>query len=331
MPQKHKNLMIKIANIDNLHLAYKKTSLNKFSTFGYLEFREFDEINLRLLREELLDGSYKIGPYRTFTIFEPKEREISSLSFKDRIVQHALCNIIEPIMDATLLPYTFACRKSLGTHACVKHVQSMLRKHQPKYFLKLDFQKYFKSIPCSVAVDLYSRKIGCQATMDLINNIIPPDKIGIPIGSLTSQLTANLVGGVVDRFIHFGLKHRYWARYMDDIVILGNDITELKNSFGRIESFAFEKLGLIISRWHIAPTNQGINFVGYRIWNTHKLIRKTSIRQAKRKIQSYIEHNEKDNLYRFLASWSGHLKWANSYNLIQHVYNKFPKINRTKY
>ena len=326
MPKKVKNLMIQIADLDNLRLAYKKTSLNKYATFGYLQFKEFDEVNLRLIQEELLDGSYQIGPYRTFTLYEPKERQISALGFKDRLVQHALCNIIEPVMDATLLPYTFACRRGMGTHACVGHVQSQLRQHTFSHFLKLDFKKYFKSIPCAVAIELYDRKIGCPATMALIINIIPPERTGIPIGSLTSQLTANLIGGVADRFVHFTLQQRHWARYMDDMVILGNAPAELKNVFLQIQEYVQARLKLDISRWHISPTNRGINFVGYRIWNTHKLIRKSSIKNAEKKIKMFVQFQEWEKLDRFLASWLGHIQWADCYNLAEHLYHKYPEI-----
>lgn len=326
MPKKAKNLMPQIAGLDNLRLAYKKTSLNKYATFGYLQFREFDEINLRLIQEELMDGSYQIGPYRTFTLYEPKERQISALGFKDRLVQHALCNIIEPIMDATLLPYTFACRTGMGTHACVAHVQSQLRHNDFSHFLKLDFKKYFKSIPCDVATELYGQKIGCAATMDLITNIIPPERTGIPIGSLTSQLTANLIGGVADRFVHFDLKQRHWARYMDDMVILGNDALKLRGLFEQIQEFVYNRLRLDISRWHVGSINRGINFVGYRIWGTHKLIRKSSIRTAEKKIKQFIQFQGWEGLDRFLASWLGHIQWADCYNLAKHLLDKYPEI-----
>lgn len=319
MPKKQKNLITQIANIDNLRSAFLKTARGKRQSFGYLEFKEYGELNLKIIQQELLDGGYKIGPYRYFTLYEPKERQIAALNFKDRLVQHALCNIIEPIMDATLLPNTFACRKGMGTHSAIKYIQSNLRQHNFTHFLKTDFKSYFKSISCAIAVDLYSRKIGCRSTMDLIKEIIPPERIGIPIGSLTSQLTANLIGGLADRFIHFELKNRYWARYMDDIVILDNDLGKLRADFLQLQEFSNDVMKLKISRWHAHSTNRGINFLGFRIWNTHKLLRKDSIRRARRKIKFYIENDRKDDLKKFLASWSGHVNWANSRNLINNV------------
>ena len=128
-------------------------------TWGYLEFKEYAEANLLLIQQELVNGSYKIGPYREFTIYEPKARLISALDFKDRLVQHALCNVISPIFDRGLLPYTFACRVGMGTHAGVRHVQAMLRSGGYKYFLKTDFAKFFPSVNRARLHEMIVKKI----------------------------------------------------------------------------------------------------------------------------------------------------------------------------
>lgn len=323
MPKKHKNLIDQIVSIDNLREAYHKTAMGKRQTWGYLEFKEFAEANLLLIQQELGDGAYKIGEYRQFTIYEPKARLISALDFKDRLVQHALCNVVSPIMEATLLPQTFACRENYGTHAGVKYVQSTLRRTGAKYFLKTDFSKFFPSIQRQTACELYRRKIGCDKTLAIIEEIIPPTGCGLPIGSLTSQLTANLVGGVVDRFVHFDLGHRYWARYMDDIVILSNDLGQLREDFQKIEEFSMQRLGLKISHWAAQPVSHGINFLGYRVWPTHKLLRHSSVVRAKRKIKRYVEAKNYEALKRFIASWTGHAKWADANNLMLWLHEKY--------
>lgn len=262
-----------------------------------------------------------MGDYHNFTIYEPKPRLISALSFKDRVVQHALHKIIEPIFEKTMLPYSFACRHNKGTHAAVKHVQSMLRKHDFKYFLKTDFSKYFPSINGDIAFNLVKKKIDCNKTLHLIRKVLPEGKQGIPIKSLTSQLLGNIYGTEVDRFIHFDLNLHYWARYMDDIVILGNDKQELLNVFKKIKEFSEKELDLKISKWSISETKKGINFVGYRTWKKFKLIRKDSVRRARRKIKNCLIHNDFKTLKKFLASWLGHVKWADSKNLKTNVEN----------
>ena len=315
MGAKHRNLIQKITTIENLREAYRKTSKGKRMSWGYLEFKEYAEANLLLIQEELRDGAYSIGLYRQFTIYEPKPRLISALDFKDRLVQHALCNVISPIFEGGLLPYTFACRAGLGTHAGVRHVQARLRSTEHKYFLKTDFSKFFPSINRARLHEMIYKKIRCEKTLKILREIIPTDGVGIPIGSLTSQLFANVYGNAADRFIHFDLGHKHWARYMDDIVILDSDPHRLRDSFEQISEFGERDLGLRISKWQASPVSRGVNFLGYRIWPTHKLLRKDSVTRAKRKISKFISHKDDESLQKFIASWSGHAKWADTHNL----------------
>lgn len=323
----YNNLIEKIVHMDNLRLAYKKTAKNKRMTFGYLEFKEYKDINLEKIKQELLNGTYKIGKYREFIIYEPKARLISALNFKDRLVQHALINIIEPIFEAMFLPHTFACRKNLGTHAGVKYVQSALRKHPHlNYYLKTDFRKFFPSVDHNILLKIVHKKIACKKTLYIIEEIIKPNEVGIPIGSLTSQLFANVYGSILDQYIHHQLKHRVWARYMDDVVILGNDPLKLRNDFYKIKLFAENNMKMTISKWQCQSVKRGINFLGYRIWDSHKLIRKDSVLRAKRKIRKFIIYNEVNNLKQFLISWRGHIKWANTRNLFNFLRNTHDKV-----
>ncbi len=322
MGAKHRNLIQPITTIENLRDAYRKTSNGKKMSWGYLEFKEYAEANLLLIQEELRDGSYSIGPYREFTIYEPKPRLISALDFKDRLVQHALCNVISPIFENGLLPYTFACRVGLGSHAGVRHVQARLRSTQHKHFLKTDFSKFFPSVNRARLHEMIYKKIRCEKTLQILREIIPTEGVGIPIGSLTSQLFANVYGNAADRFIHFDLGHKHWARYMDDIVILDCDPNRLRNSFERISEFSERDLGLRISKWQASPISRGVNFLGYRIWPTHKLLRKDSVTRAKRKIQKFISHKDGESLQKFIASWSGHAKWADTHNLFNWMENR---------
>lgn len=315
MGKKYRNLYEQIYTWDNLLDAYKKTCNGKRRTWGYLEFKEYDELNLRNIQQELEDRSYKIGNYRHFYIYEPKPRLISALEFKDRLVQHALCSIITPIFERTFLPYNFACRDGMGTHKGVKYLQAMLRKHKYTHFLKTDYSKYFPNVDHQRLYVEIERKISCRDTLNLIREIIPPEGKGIPIGSLTSQLFANVYGNIIDQYIHHELKHRHWVRYMDDIVILGNDPDELRDSFFKIAEYSGIEMGMRISKWCVRPIHRGIDFLGYRIWPKHKLIRKDSVIRAKRKIKRYTCANDMDSLKKFVAAWRGHIQWADCHNL----------------
>ena len=168
---------------------------------------------------------------------------------------------------------------------------------------------------------MIERKIACSATLDILREIIPSNGKGIPIGSLTSQLFANVYGNAADRFIHFDLGQREWARYMDDIVLLGNDKDELMDSFLQINDFSMNSLKLRIGKWQISPASRGVNFLGYRIWASHKLLRKDSVTRAKRKIARFLKINDQESLEKFVASWSGHAKWADTRNLFKWMEN----------
>jgi retron-type reverse transcriptase len=319
MVKRANNLIGQIADMDNLRAAYINTARGKRLTWGYLEFKEYAEKNLRQISQQILDGVWQQSEYRQFTVHEPKTRLISALDFKDRVAQHALVNVIGPLFDATLLPNTFACRQGMGTHAGVRNVQSALRRTGATHFLKTDYSSFFASIDRTRLHHLIDRKIKCEKTLAIIRTMVPTTGHGLPIGSLTSQLFANVYGGVMDRFIHFELGARHWTRYMDDIVILSSNPYELRDWFEDIRAASQDRLGLGISKWQVAPVSRGINFLGFRIWPRHKLLRKRSVIGAKRKIRHYLKHADHDALERFVASWRGHASHADTCNLFNHL------------
>lgn len=325
MGKKYKDLFQLITSEENIYDAFRKTSLGKRNTNSYLEFELNSEINLHNIRAELLSGEYEQGQHRHFYVYEPKKRLISALPFKDRIVQHAINNVIEPIFDSTFLPYSFACRRGYGAHKGVVYVQSQMRKNKFKYCLKTDFSKYFPNIRTDIIWRQINKKISCQPTIELLEKIIPPNTIGLPIGNLLSQLMANVFGSVVDYHIHHNIVPTCWARYMDDIVIFGNCLDDLRSAKEDLENFSLS-VGQSFSKWSITKTSQGVNFLGYRIWNHHKLLRKRSVLDAKRKINNMEARGETDQLSKFLASWKGHAQWADCHNLYKHLENKHANL-----
>jgi len=323
MGNKYRNLFEQIVSPENMALAYKKTMKGKRRTWGYLEFKEYEWANLERLTKELTSGEYAPDKYSEFMIYDPKTRLISALPFKDRLAQHALCNIISPIFDKTLLPYTFACREGLGTHAGVRHIQALMRSKQPTHFIKTDYSKFFPSIDCAVLHRLIRKKISCQKTYDLLCLFIPQTGVGLPIGSLTSQIFANVYGGMIDRFVHFELGHRQWARYMDDVIILGNDCSKMQKDVDAIKDFSRSEMKMELSKHQVAPINRGVNFLGYRIWVRHKLLRKDSVQKAKRKVKSMQARGDRVALEKFLGAWYGHANWADTHNLLVHMEAKY--------
>ncbi|MDZ7918522.1 reverse transcriptase domain-containing protein [Rhodoferax sp.] len=320
MGKKHKNLFTQITAMDNLRSAYRKAAKGKRNTKSHLEFAHDLDANLSRLGEEISAGAYRQGTPRTFFVHEPKLREITAMPFVDRVAQHALCNVIEPIIDKVFLPQSFACRKGRGTHSAAREVQAELRRMEAKgvkpWVLKTDFSKYFYSIQREVLHTEYRRKIACPPTRRLLEAMIPVAGVGIPIGNLTSQLSANLYGHVVDRWLAHDKGITKFYRYMDDIIVLGDCHESLRQLQQAMQSFALDVLGLRFSRWSIQPASRGINFVGYRIWATYKLLRRDSVLRAKRKIKRYTKRGEMGRLRMFLASWKGHAQWADSKNLL---------------
>lgn len=317
MAKKYRNLIGLIADDQNIRRAYARTALGRRGTYGYHEFKEHAEANLARLQEDIVTGDFQSDPVRHFMVFEPKPRHIEALSFRDRVAHHALVNIVGPIFEATFLPRSFACRTGLGTHAGVRQLQADLRRSGATHFLKTDFSKYFASIDRLVLHRMIGRKISCSATLDLIGRFIPADGCGLPIGALTSQLFANVYGSAVDRFLHEQLGCRLWYRYMDDIVVLGSDVRELHAMKDALEAFAVTEMHLRFSHWSVAPVLRGINFLGYRIWPTHKLLRRQSVRSARRKLSRLRAGGDDAALQAFAAAWRGHAEHADSYHLLQ--------------
>jgi hypothetical protein len=321
MTKRHRNLIGKIVSPRNMDAALRLTSAGKRLTPGYLEFKEFGPLNLGELSRAMAAGTYIQGEPHQFHVFDPKLRLISALPFRDRVAQQALCLVIAPIFDRAMLPRAFACRPGKGTHAGVVLLQSELRRETrlgPLFFLKTDFSAYFASIDRAVLWRLIEAKISCRATLDLIEAMVPRRGVGLPIGSLTSQIFANLyAGATLDRHLQQILGERLWYRYMDDIVVLGRSSEHLARVKTSIEHFAARELGLRFSKWQIASVSRGINFLGYRIWPTHKLLRRDSVTRARRKIAAYRAAGDYERLRKFLAAWLGHARWADSANLIR--------------
>ncbi len=319
MGKKHKNLFQQVVDRDNLWRAYRKASLGKRNSLGYLEFRQNEAANIARLGERLAAGTYRPGEPRRFMVFEPKAREISALPFVDRVAQHALCNIIEPIFDQVFLPQSYACRKGKGTHAAARGVQSLLRKTPNAWILKTDFSKYFASIDRAILHREFRRKISCRQTLALLEVFIPVEGAGLPIGNLTSQLAANLYGHILDRWLLHIVGVAAFVRYMDDVVVIGHSREAMALLQMLMQGHAQNAMRLRFSHWSVQPAAAGVNFCGYRIWPTHKLLRKSSVQRARRKLARFAVYGDFVAKTRFLGAWLGHARHANTHHLLTHL------------
>lgn len=325
--KRYGNLFHKIYDLENLYQAYEVCLRSKRLKRGVLPFTFHLSAGLLDIQRELKSGTYQVGKYYSFYVFEPKRRLVQALPFRDRIVQQALCQVITPIFQKTFIRDTFACINNRGTHAGSNRLQSFIRKAQNRwgkaYCLQCDIAGYFPSINHEILLNLFARKIKCSPTMRLIRLITDSNgqATGIPIGNLLSQLSANLYLSQLDHYIKEKIHIKYYLRYMDDFCLIHGSKKYLAYLKSDIENFLENQLALKLNRkTSIFPLAQGVDFLGYRTWPTHKLVRKRSIKKARRKLKSMAGKYSSgqidlSKISASIRSWVAHCSHADTYNL----------------
>lgn len=278
-----------IISFENLLLAAKKALRGKKKKNAAAGFYFDLEKEIIKLREELISGDYTPAKYSVFTIYEPKKRKICACSFRDRVVHHAICNLIEPIFEKIFIYDNYACRKDKGVHKAVKRAQYFALKNT--CFFKMDITKFFNSVDHVVLKNLILRKIKDKKLLELFNKIINqgvPDNFegkGLPIGNLTSQYFANFYLNELDHFVKEKLEIKGYVRYMDDFLIFENEKQKLKEGFILMKDFLDSKLKLALkkSALLLGQVSFGIPFLGFRIFpKTIRLERKKWVRFTRR-------------------------------------------------
>jgi len=308
-----KNLYPRIYDFEQLYYAYCQAKMNKRYKNEVLDFTANLEENLINLKNHMIHRTYKVGRYRQFYVYEPKKRLIMALPFRDRVVQWAIYSILNPIFAKGYISDSHGCVMGRGTLSAVKRLQYWLKKigKSPKkhYYLKLDISKYFYRVDHAVLLDIIRRKIDDPDLMWLLEVIVKSEDMafglpqgyaahetderlsdkGMPIGNLTSQMFANIYLNELDQYVKRVLQVRYYIRYMDDMIILSSDKTELHRLRSEIEIFLEEKLRLNLNnKTYIRPITLGIDFLGYKIWPTHVKLRKPSALKMKKRLK-YIQ------------------------------------------
>lgn len=264
---------------ENLFSAYIEARRGKRTKAACFEFEKTLGLNLKNLRDELLSEMYVLRPYYTFEINDPKPRVIHAPAFRDVIVQHAIYRVIYPIFDKTFIETSFACRKGKGTHRCADYVQQSMRHYSNDFYnVHLDIRKFFYSIDREILFKQIKRKIKDPRLLDVIHKFIGhPDAFGVPIGNLLSQLFALIYLNPVDHFVKRFLKVTHYARYVDDMILIGLSKEYSNECAVRIEEFVHEHLNLSLSKSSISKMNRGLNFVGYRTWKSKRFVRRHSL------------------------------------------------------
>ena len=290
--KRYNKLFEQIISWQNFRLAFLKASKGKSRSSEVILFTTKLDENLEVLRRGIANQTYSIGEYRQFKIYDPKERIISVASFKDRVIHHAIINILEPIFEKQFIFHTYACRKGKGTHAAARYVFKKARSNN--FFLKLDIKKYFDSIDHTELKRQLIRIIKDKRCLILLFKIIDSyyfqENKGLPIGNLTSQFFANLYLSSLDHFILEQLKSACYARYMDDMIILADSVQELKEISHSIQMYITQKLDLTLKQEIYGKVSKGIPFLGWKITNNSITVLSKTRKRMKKKLKE-IQHD----------------------------------------
>ena len=338
----HKNLYSNIYSLTNLVLAWKKAKKGKTKKDYIIEFEKNLLDNLLKLQEELKYKAYQPRPLKTFILRDPKVRKISKSDFRDRIIHHALCNIIEPIFDKIFIYDSCANRKGKGNLKTVERFYSFMRKvsrngkingwfndNQVKgYCLKADIKHYFQEVNHETLLKIIGRKIQDEKVLWLIKRILANYFVrgkGMPLGNLTSQFFANVYLNKLDYFVKHKLKVKYYLRYVDDFAILHPSKSQLETWRNQIDEFLINELKLELhkEKSKIIPLSRGIDFVGFRNFYYYKLLRKRNIRRILSKIERFKNREVTyEKILEIFQGWQAYAKWANTYKLRKKLFKK---------
>jgi retron-type reverse transcriptase len=321
----------RIYDYENLYQSALSAAKEKRYRNEVLNFNDRLEENLIVLQNELIWKTYRPGPFFNFIRHEPKYREITALPFRDRIIQLALCRIIEPEFEKYFIYDTFACRKGKGTHEAARRLSYFLGKPDAKKYLKCDIEKFFASIDIEILQDIIRRRyINDPDILWLINLILLHgyDGHGIKLGNRFSQLGANAYLAELDFNLKVKERVPYYVRYMDDIIILSNSKNKLKYILEKTELYLSEKLHLKLNKkTKIDDCKNGIEFVGYRIFPGNKVIRKQSMDRTVKFFRGWRGGKIKDADYlTSIGSRCGHATGTASYKFYMNILLKSLQI-----
>ncbi|KKR03899.1 MAG: RNA-directed DNA polymerase (Reverse transcriptase) [Parcubacteria group bacterium GW2011_GWF2_39_13b] len=340
----YKNIFDKIISPENLFLAWGNFKIGKQKKKDVQRFEWELEKNIFRLHRGLRGRSYRHSGYKSFYVRDPKQRHIHKAEVRDRILHHAVFSVLNPIFEPTFISHSFSCRIDKGAHKGVLAVEKMIRKEtqnyfRPCYILKCDIRKFFATVNHEILVNILKQRIKDKKAIWLIREIVDSFSSeqsdiftarGLPIGNLTSQLFANIYLNELDQFIKNELRIKYYARYTDDFVIIGDAKKELESILLKVSSFLKNNLLLELhpKKIVINKYSQGVDFLGYIVLPHYRLLRtktkKRILKKLKIRIDQYrAEEISKKSLNQSLQSYLGVLSHANTHKLTQKLINQF--------
>jgi hypothetical protein len=341
-----------ISEWSNLLLAHRKAARGKRGGLSVASFEYPLADHLLELQTELVGLRYMPGPYVHFYIHEPKRRKISAAPFRDRVVHHALCHIIEPRFERHFIPDCYANRVGRGTHRAVDRFQQFACRYP--YVLRVDIVKHFPSIDHQILHGILAKRVPEGDVMALIDRIIasgdgvldeeyemcwfPGDDLlaccrprGLPIGNLTSQFWSNCYLHPFDQFVKRELRCPAYLRYVDDMAFFGDNKRELwvwKRAI--VECLASVRLVIHETAAQVMPVSCGIPWLGIVVYPSHRRVKARKVRNTTRHLDERFDayRSGKISFAEFDASiqgWVNHVRYADSWGLRRHVFSRLAK------
>ncbi|TXH67412.1 MAG: RNA-directed DNA polymerase [Thiothrix sp.] len=341
-------LWSQVLAFENLLWAYRKARKGKRQRDEVARFSLNLEYELLQLQTELSQFTYRPSPYRQFNIYERKPRLIAAAPFRDRVVHHAVMNIVEPLLDKSFIADSYACRKHKGVHKAVDRYQQWAKRYA--YALKLDIASYFPSIDHAILREQIHHHLKDKYVLWLLDvllehaptqtgavpiyfagdDLFTPStrRIGLPIGNLTSQILANLYLNQLDHFIKEKLRAPAYLRYVDDLILLGDNNRQLWTWKNAIEQELHAlRLRIHPSKVNLYRTWLGVDVLGYRVFPHYRLLRNDNGFRFRRKLQGFAEAYKHSTLLwqdfnPSVQSWLGHAQHANTYGLRDRIFSE---------
>ncbi len=337
----YNNLYERLWSFENLQSAYEKARRHKTTNKDVQQFHEHWRFHLCTLMRELRTQNYVPHPLKKFVLRDPKTRVICVSEFRDRVVHHALINILQPIFEPRFIHDSYASRKGKGTSAALKRFDQFLRKVTSNgqlvpnaknnncvrgYVLKADIKQYFQTVDHDVLLNIINRAIKDKQILNLIRGILQnynsgTPKKGMPLGNWTSQFFANVYLNELDQFLKHKLRVRYYLRYVDDFIILHARKEMLEEYKQEVLEFLRSlKLELHPEKSFIAPLGQGTTLLGFRVFYCYKVIRQKNVRKIKTRLEELLKAYSKcicsrEHMINVLEGWNAYALQGNTYNL----------------
>ncbi|MCC7222418.1 MAG: RNA-directed DNA polymerase [Chitinophagales bacterium] len=327
------NLIEKIADIDNLRLAFWKAKRGKSDSSSVVQFQAHWNEQLLVLREQLLLGKVVVGRYHYFVIYDPKKRKICAADFGERVLHNALMNICHDVFERVQIYDSYASRQGKGTYAALRRAQVFTKKY--RWFLKLDVRKYFESIPHIILKQQLNRLFKDKKLLSIFDQIIDSYTsidcaTGLPIGNLTSQYFANHYLAVADHYAQEQLGCFGYVRYMDDMVLWHNDKEKLLQIGRLFDYFVKDKLGLTLKPFCLHNCQQGLPFLGYILYPNKTILGARSRIRFVRNLKTYENKLQKGewtqgDYQRHVLPLLAFAEWADTRGFRKKIIEKYTK------